>query len=668
MNENRTNCLNLSLEEEVFFSPKEAVSELVSISLEPSVNIERTSQYVILRGTLNLMGEYIAVNGNNSNLEQDPFDSIRSYAEVTVREEDDVKSFKYTFPVDVTIPAARVRPDVALSIDVGALDYKILEEGNIHFFAELYVNGVEEEEVFRASVEQEEEKLLGEATASEEKADSDNFKGEDLPKESDISEEDISFTSEEEYANLRTENKDFDANLASAEQQSEEELEANDYNYPLDDLFNVAELEEVSIHNSQIPSYNAVSELNRQQEQNINSAPLDFSEIYLSDEQKLQVEKDDDFGKRESVASYEEGEKTHHNFTDVVSLVNIENKNVSENNNKVRFSDLYIASGEKNNFDKYENIASCEETQKPSNNFADVVSLVNNESKNGLENNNKIRFSDLYIASEEKNNVAKGENISSCEETQKPSNNVIDTASLVNIENNSKVSFSALYNGTEKSDDEISSANKVNIGNERNNATINHEETNEQVDTEADANCSVTNNVSASVPDLETPEKTNELAAKASDNEISEINQDIEVIAENIETTVNPLASWEDDILDLEADAEYYHQEEFHIEVHKEVDPFSTYQKKEYGPSPRVEDEANSSEDKRELESNSIWSEIFSGGNEEKAALRLYIVQAGDTLQSLAEKYKVSMHKLLHLNNIREDENLEPGKLLYISR
>ena len=58
MSEDYSSLLRFSLEESVWFQRGQEVSELYSISLEPNVSAHQVEQYIILKGTLDLMGEY----------------------------------------------------------------------------------------------------------------------------------------------------------------------------------------------------------------------------------------------------------------------------------------------------------------------------------------------------------------------------------------------------------------------------------------------------------------------------------------------------------------------------------------------------------------------------------------------------------------------------------
>ncbi len=138
------NCLRFSLEEDVHFQKGEEVCEVLSISLEPSVTCHEFDQYIILRGTLELVGEYVPCS---TETEEPDFYAVQNCASVTPCEGSSNCRFFYAFPVDITIPAERVRSGEELNMGVQTLDCTIDEDGCLHICAELYINGVYEREV-----------------------------------------------------------------------------------------------------------------------------------------------------------------------------------------------------------------------------------------------------------------------------------------------------------------------------------------------------------------------------------------------------------------------------------------------------------------------------------------------------------------------------------------
>lgn len=140
MSEDHTSSLRFSLEESVWFQRGQEVEELYSISLEPNVSAHHVEQYVILKGTLDLMGEYKAIEATGQ--EEGAEDPFRRYVSVIEQREHHLFEFHQQFPVDITIPAERVREMDELNIGVHTFDYKLPEKGYLQIRADLWIGGV----------------------------------------------------------------------------------------------------------------------------------------------------------------------------------------------------------------------------------------------------------------------------------------------------------------------------------------------------------------------------------------------------------------------------------------------------------------------------------------------------------------------------------------------
>ena len=150
MSPENTSYLRFSLEENVWFHSGQEVSELYSISLEPNVSVHEVEQYIILRGTLDLMGEYKPEEGNEPGEDE----LNRRYVSITDQREDTYE-FQHQFPVDITVPAERVQDKNELSVGVQSFDYHLPEDGCLHLTAELWISGIQDEAIEREESEAE---------------------------------------------------------------------------------------------------------------------------------------------------------------------------------------------------------------------------------------------------------------------------------------------------------------------------------------------------------------------------------------------------------------------------------------------------------------------------------------------------------------------------------
>ena len=141
MSEEHSSLLRFSLEESVWFQRGQEVEELYSISLEPNVSAHQIEQYIILKGTLDLMGEYKPAEENEQLETEDP---LRRYVSIIEQRENHLYEFHQQFPVDITIPAERVRDIEELNVGVHTFDYKLPEKGTLQITADLWIGGVYE--------------------------------------------------------------------------------------------------------------------------------------------------------------------------------------------------------------------------------------------------------------------------------------------------------------------------------------------------------------------------------------------------------------------------------------------------------------------------------------------------------------------------------------------
>jgi stage VI sporulation protein D len=132
--------LRFSLEESVWFQKGQEVEELVSISLDPIITVLESDQYVTIRGSLELSGEYKR-NHVNSATEEEPFSASKFIHTVEEREEG-ICEFLHRFPVDITIPNNRIQSLEELDVTVDSFDYLLPERGCLKLTADLSISGL----------------------------------------------------------------------------------------------------------------------------------------------------------------------------------------------------------------------------------------------------------------------------------------------------------------------------------------------------------------------------------------------------------------------------------------------------------------------------------------------------------------------------------------------
>lgn len=146
--------LRFSLEESIWFQTGQEVAELVSISLDPSITIQESDQYVTIKGSLELSGEY---NRDDHELEEelDTFSNPKFVQSVEVRGEG-VYLFSHHFPVEITIPKNRIENVFDIDVAVETFDYAFPERSCLKLSADLMITGLYGEQQHERLHEQDE--------------------------------------------------------------------------------------------------------------------------------------------------------------------------------------------------------------------------------------------------------------------------------------------------------------------------------------------------------------------------------------------------------------------------------------------------------------------------------------------------------------------------------
>ncbi|MFJ7974728.1 LysM peptidoglycan-binding domain-containing protein [Peribacillus sp. NPDC096379] len=137
--------LRFSLEESVWFQKGQEIEELYSLSLEPNVTIQESDQYVVIRGSLDLSGEY---KETEEEAGAQDLGYSQPYYPKTIhsvdQREDGLSEFIHRIPVDITIPNNRIQSLDHIDVNIHAFDYFMPEKNCLKLEAELLISGIEE--------------------------------------------------------------------------------------------------------------------------------------------------------------------------------------------------------------------------------------------------------------------------------------------------------------------------------------------------------------------------------------------------------------------------------------------------------------------------------------------------------------------------------------------
>lgn len=151
MSQGNQSCLRFSLEESVWFQRGQEVAELVSISLDPNITIQENEQYVSIRGSLELTGEYTCQEQQEDNNDHIP---ALKYVHSVMEREAGVYEFLHRFPVDITIPKNRIESVYDIDISVESFDYVFPEKDRLKLNADLAITGLYGEQQHEAEQEE----------------------------------------------------------------------------------------------------------------------------------------------------------------------------------------------------------------------------------------------------------------------------------------------------------------------------------------------------------------------------------------------------------------------------------------------------------------------------------------------------------------------------------
>ena len=168
MSHRNQSYLRFTLEESVWFQKGQEVDELLSIALDPNILVQESDQYVTIKGSLELSGEY---NREEVNVEEavDYFSNPKVVQAVEVREEG-VHLFTHHFPVEVTIPKNRIQELDEIDVFVETFDYAFPERSCLMLSADLMITGLygeQQHELVEEEVERDVEEEVEEVEVEE---------------------------------------------------------------------------------------------------------------------------------------------------------------------------------------------------------------------------------------------------------------------------------------------------------------------------------------------------------------------------------------------------------------------------------------------------------------------------------------------------------------------
>ena len=130
--------LQFSVEESICFQKGQEVSELLSISLDPDISVQEVNDYVSIRGSLELTGEY----NIDQTREYAELPATRRFVEDVTLKGDGSAELTHCFPVDITIPKNKVSHLNDVFVFIDAFDYQLTDARMLTIQADLAIEGL----------------------------------------------------------------------------------------------------------------------------------------------------------------------------------------------------------------------------------------------------------------------------------------------------------------------------------------------------------------------------------------------------------------------------------------------------------------------------------------------------------------------------------------------
>lgn len=142
MPERKESTITFKVKESIWFERGQEVEELISISLSPHIEILDEDDYVVLKGTLELSGEYKHSNEEN---EDELLDIGRQYIQSVEMRNELESEFFHQLPLDITIPKRKINKMEEISVEIDSFDYKFPENCRLQLLADVGIRGVYED-------------------------------------------------------------------------------------------------------------------------------------------------------------------------------------------------------------------------------------------------------------------------------------------------------------------------------------------------------------------------------------------------------------------------------------------------------------------------------------------------------------------------------------------
>ena len=166
--ENNKDFIAFNLDESLYFEHGQEISEMVSISLDPDITLERQETYAQISGVIVLNGTYEKVSDQSASQPYVNQDQHDKYIEKIVDHHNGTTAdFYHRFPIEISIPKERVNRLEDVRVKIAVFDYELPDHHTVKLSATVHITGlveevekIEEEDIVIEEIDEKEEKDL----------------------------------------------------------------------------------------------------------------------------------------------------------------------------------------------------------------------------------------------------------------------------------------------------------------------------------------------------------------------------------------------------------------------------------------------------------------------------------------------------------------------------
>ncbi|MEI3605841.1 stage VI sporulation protein D [Pseudogracilibacillus sp. SE30717A] len=135
--------IEFELNETLHFESGQEIAEMISISLNPDIAIQKFDSYIQIRGLIILQGEYNkASDSTNNNVESSYDGKTKAFIEKVMETNDHKAQFSHRFPVEISVPLYRVENLNDITVSVDSFDYELPDLNQLNLTALIHIHGI----------------------------------------------------------------------------------------------------------------------------------------------------------------------------------------------------------------------------------------------------------------------------------------------------------------------------------------------------------------------------------------------------------------------------------------------------------------------------------------------------------------------------------------------